>query len=246
MTSYKFGKHEAVEDVRTLKFSNYLTKALPSPPVAFNNLTEVFDNLKEYSPSVLFPIDGNDLHGNCTICAVAHATTLYSGLINKKIISTVKEVLSVYNKLTGGQDTGLNVLKVLNYWKKNQFSGNNILCYTKINPKNHDHVKLAVRHFGGVYVGFNVQKDCMTDFNIKKTWTPGPLLNEGHAVYCSGYDISTVDLLTWGTVQKGTWGWWDACVDEAYAILPLQATDPSFCPGFKFSELLVDLKQVSN
>ena len=37
----------------------------------------------------------------------------------------------------------------------------------------------------------------------------------------TGFDDSTqmLDVLTWGGLQKATYGWWDKYVDECHAIL---------------------------
>jgi hypothetical protein len=51
-------------------------------------------------------------------------------------------------------------------------------------------------------------------------------------------------VLTWGNTQLGTWAWWDECVDEVYAIVPQQAQNPDFAPGFNVAQLEADLKQV--
>ena len=48
-------------------------------------------------------------------------------------------------------------------------------AYVKIDPKNHTHVQQAIQMFGGVYLGFQVQQNCIQDFNSHKPWTPGPL-----------------------------------------------------------------------
>ena len=55
-----------------------------------------------------------------------------------------------------------------------------------------------------------------------------------------------VTVLTWGSTQKGTWAWWDECVDEAYAILPPEASNPAFAPGFDVAELQTDLANVAS
>jgi hypothetical protein len=55
-----------------------------------------------------------------------------------------------------------------------------------------------------------------------------------------------VTVLTWGNIQKATWAWWDACVDETYAILPLEAKDVQVAPGFDFAQLQADLEDVAN
>ena len=54
-----------------------------------------------------------------------------------------------------------------------------------------------------------------------------------------------VTVLTWGNTQQATWGWWDECVDEAYAILPPEAQNPDFAPGFNIAQLQADLQAVA-
>jgi len=108
------------------------------------------------------------------------------------------------------------------------------------------HVQQAIQLFGGVYLGFQCQQNCIEDFHAKKPWTPGALTHEGHAVYAVGYDPGLVTVLTWGNTQQGTWAWWDECVDEAYAILPPEATNPRFAPGFNMTQLQADLDAVAS
>jgi len=60
------------------------------------------------------------------------------------------------------------------------------------------------------------------------------------------YDAAGLTVLTWGSTQKATWPWSEECVDEAYAILPPEATDTSFRPGFNFAQLKADLQAVAN
>lgn len=245
MENFRFGKQPKREDKRTLNMAKYIS-ALPAPDLAFENLQSVYGNLKITDPAILFPMDGNDSVGDCTIAGIAHGETVYSGLIGKKKIPSLRLVLKVYYKLTGGQDTGLNELDVLNYWRKRTFDCDKIIAYAEIDPKNHLHVQQAIRYFGGIYLGFNVQQNAIKDFNNKVPWTPGVLTGDGHAVYATGYDQNYVTVLTWGNTQKGTWAWWDKCVDEAYAIIPPEAKKPGFCPGFSFAQLQADLAQVTN
>src|SRR6266705_592137 len=174
------------------------------------------------------------------IAAVAHAITVYRGLLKTKKIMPQAAVQKLYYHLTGGPDTGLNELDVLNYWRANKVNTDEILAYVKIDPKNHMHVQQAIQMFGGVYIGFQVQQNCVQDFNNHVAWTPGPLLNEGHAVYAVAYDNNGVTVLTWGYTQQGTWAWWDECVDEAYAILPPEAETAGFAQGFNFEQLQAD------
>ena len=246
MAVYRFGKHPPQVDYRTLRFKNYLKDSIAAHPVTYNALTQVYQKLQTTDPTQLFPIDGNDTYGDCTIAALAHADTVYEGLIGTKKIMLAQKVEKLYFRLTGGVDSGLNELDVLNYWRDNPVDGDRIITYVSIDPKNHTHVQQAIQLFGGVYLGFQVQQNCIQEFQARQPWTPGPLTNSGHAVYAVAYDQNGVTVLTWGSTQQGTWDWWDECVDEAYAILPPEAKKNGFAPGFNYNQLEIDLNLVSN
>jgi hypothetical protein len=245
-TAHRFGKHPPVHDYRTLRFRDYVTAKLPAPPATFNALPRVFKNLGTNDVSKLFPMDANDSLGDCTIAALAHAITLNRGFINEKpkIVPTA-QVVKVYYHLTGGTDSGLAELDVLNYWRQHKVSGDEILAYVSIDPKNHVHVEQAAQIFGSVYLGFQVQANCQQEFASHKPWTPGRLTKDGHAVLAVGYNHSGLTMLTWGSSQEGTWAWWDECVDEAYAIVPPEAKHADFAPGFDMQQLLADLTDVA-
>ena len=246
MAAYRFGKHPPKVDYRTLRFKTYLTPAIPAPPASYNVLTNVYSKLSISDPTKLFPMDGNDSLGDCTIAALAHALTTYRGLVGKEKIMSKTAVVKLYMHLTGGVDSGLNVLDVMNYWQKHAVSSDEILAYVSVDPKNHTHVQQAIDLFGGVYLGFQVQQNCIQEFNNHQPWAPGPLTTDGHAVYAVGYDQTGVTVLTWGNTQQGTWAWWDECVDESYAILPPEAKNPAFAPGFNVAQLQTDLSAVTN
>lgn len=246
MPAYRFGKHPPKQDYRTLRLKNYLTSALPAPPNSYDVLSRVYNKLNTSDPKKLFPMDGNDHLGDCTIAALAHAVTTYCGLVGKQVIMATPDVVKVYMHLTNGIDSGLNELDVLNYWQSHSVSGQQILAYASIDVKNHTHLQQAIQLFGGVYLGFHVQENCIQEFDAGQPWTPGSLTQDGHAVFAVAYDSTGVTVLTWGNIQKATWGWWDECVDEAYAILPPQAKASDFAPGFNFAQLQADLGAVAN
>jgi hypothetical protein len=246
MPSFRFGKHPPKADYRTLRFRDYLTAGLAPPPPALNTLDRVYTNLNTHDPATLFPMDGNDQFGDCTIAALAHAITVNRALVDTQRIMAQQAVIKLYMHLTGGVDSGLNELNVLNYWQSNVVDGDKILAFVKIDPKNHTHIAQAIQIFGGVYLGFQVQQNCQQEFAAHQPWTPGPLTQDGHAVYAVGYDPNAVTVLTWGNTQQGTWAWWDECVDEAYAILPPEAKDPRFAPGFNLAQLQTDLNAVAS
>jgi hypothetical protein len=246
MEQYRFGKLAPKHDYRTFRIKKYLKASLEEPPASYDVLVEqVYKILNISNPAVLFPMDGNDIYGDCTIAALAHAITVYRGKVGEKQIMARKNVVKLYKLLTGGPDSGMFCLDVLNYWRQNAVVGDKILAFAKVDWKNHTQVKQAIKLFGGVYLGFQCQEDCVEDFKHKKPWTPGPLVDDGHCVHTVGYDDTSVTVLTWGNIQKGTWEWWDECVDEAYAILPPEATKPEFDPGFDYEQLKADLDEVA-
>ena len=122
MASYRFGKHPPKKDYRTLRLANYLGAAIAPPPASYDVLGQVYKNLSVSDPTKLFPMDGNDTYGDCTIAALAHAVTVFRGLISKKKIWDQKNVVKLYFHLSGGVDSGLNELDVLNYWQSHRAS----------------------------------------------------------------------------------------------------------------------------
>lgn len=244
MAQFRFGKHPALNDYRTLRFSRYVHN-LPAPPASYDALPRVYANIGTNDTATLFPIDGNDRYGDCTIAALAHATTVFQGFVSKKNIMSDMDVEKLYFKLSGGLDAGLSELDVLNYWRKNSVADDTLDAFVKLDHKNIASVRQAISIFGGVYLGFQVQTDAVKDFENGKPWTPGPLTRDGHAVYVVGYDANGVTVLTWGGVQRGTWAWWDECVDEAYALLPKDAETKGFAPDLDFAQLSTDLNAVA-
>jgi len=246
MPQVRFGKHPAKSDYRTLRLENFLLSSLADPPQTFDTLQRVFDRTGIDDVPTLFPMDGNNQYGDCTIAALAHAITVFCGYQGKTNIPDEAMVVKLYLKLTNGVDSGLQELDVLNYWQSNEVDGDKISAYVRIAASNLKHVKQAIQLFGGVYLGFQVQENCVDEFNAGIPWTPGPLTNDGHAVYAVGYDDEGVTVLNWGSTQKATWDWWNECVDEAYAVLSAEALEPGFAPGFDSAALANALKAVAN
>jgi hypothetical protein len=218
MNKYKCGRLPKREDKRNLNCAKYVSGLAPAP-AAFDNLAIVYSKLGINDPTVLYPMDGNDELGDCTIAGLAHAQTTYNGVNAIKKIPTKEEVVSFYKKRTGGQDTGLAELDVLNYVIKHKFDGEKMAAYVEVDPTNMEHVKLAISLFGGVYIGMNVQVSAETDFEKGITWTAGKLTNDGHCVFIPSYDENGVTVLTWGNKIAADNSWWKCCVNECYAIL---------------------------
>jgi hypothetical protein len=247
MQKYCFGKLGKKEDRkgRTLQMAKY-SKALPAPPESFDGLTRMMSNVGISDISKLFPIDGNDQYGDCVMAGAAHILTCWNAMIRKTVIPASEDVIAQYNALTGGIDSGLNILDTLVYWRNNNFFGHKILAFVENDIKNHTQLKQSIWLFGAIKVGMRVQKNAIKDFEAGKTWTPGCMTRGGHdVILTSPYNKDTVTVLTWGGKIPATWGWAKKCLDESYTILPDEAEVEGFSPDFPWEVLKSDLVAVS-
>jgi hypothetical protein len=241
-----FGKKEKRNDYRTLQFADYLVPSLPPPPVASDNLARVYKALGVSDPTQLYPMDGNDTEGDCTIAGRGHFITTANAFLGQKVIPAAADVLAFYLQLTGGQDTGLDLLTVCNYCHQNGYLGQAPdLAFVEVDPTNLVHMKTAISMFGFLYVGFQVQANAIKEFQQRKPWTPGKLTQDGHCVVLADYTAADYVALTWGNTQLGTYAWAKECLDEAYAIVPAAASTPGYIPGFNTQQLLADLAAVT-
>jgi hypothetical protein len=241
----RHGKLARKSDFRTLRMSSYLKGAVPTAPVSVDNIARAVAATK-FPITALFPMDGNDEYGDCTICGVSHIDTLWEAFLGRVVIAPQSLVESSYFKLTGGADSGLNELDVLNWWRKNRFNGDDILAYVAVKASDHNAVKLAIELFGAVYIGIQCTQELDAQFSAGVPWTSGRLTQDGHCVVVPSYTADDLTCLTWGSDQKMTWPFWDQCVDECYCLLPPEAMLKGFNPLFDFSQLNADLRLVTN
>ena len=226
MMAVRFGKLPVKGDYQVRRFQHYLLSnaALPPPPPRYCVL-DTLHGLSEYGRAEeLFPLNGNDRLQNCTVVALAHAMTAATAVSATPVVMPAAQVIGMYRRMTGGADDALALTDVLNSGKMNpELPAGGIRAFLSVDSRNHRHVRLAMRMFGGLCFGFQVPMDCVDAFERGMPWTPGVPTNAGHAACAIGYDEAGVQLLTWGRVQRGTWEWWNECVDEVYAILPARA-----------------------
>jgi hypothetical protein len=240
-----FGKLAAREDPRTLKLAHYLLPDLPPPPEHYNALPRAEEGAKQYDPTQLFPMLGNDRYGDCTIAAAAHAETLWNSYLGKRRKPSRAAVIREYFDMTGGDDTGLVMLDVCNRWRQKGITGERILAFAGVDRRKHDLIKQSVWLFGGVYLGFVVQENADRDFSDRRMWTPGRRTNSGHCVWVYAYSPDWLAVLTWGSTIRASWDWLDQMADESFAIIPGEATLPGFTPGVNYDSLKADLEIVS-
>jgi len=232
---YKTGKKKPKYDKkgRTLKMAKYMVN-LPDPPKTY--LPFDLNDVK-----YLFPIDANNRLGDCVVAGAAHYMTNEHLRIGEKIIPPEDEVVRIYRSLSRcGRDNGLVMFDFLKHWRKNPLFGHRIEAFGRVELHNHKLIKQCIHLFGGVDLGFLVQNNAISDFELNKPWTPGLSDGGGHCVIAAAYDENYYYILTWGGCIKATKEWWDAQVDEAFAILPPEYNTPGFAPGFDGEKLHED------
>lgn len=236
----KLGKLPAIYDSRTLRLENYLN--VPKLPP----LPETSDQFAKTSP---FPMYSNDQYGDCVVAGAAHMIQAWSANAGREAVLPEKTVINTYLKLTGGADTGLNMLEFLKFWRKTGIAGHQIGAFVGIDPQNLTSWRYTNYLFGGVFSGFMLPESAMAQFDQGKTWevVPGSQIIGGHCVNGGVATPRLVQLGTWGKKQWATVGFVGQHCDEAYAILSLDwFTKSHKTPaGFAWKDLLADLKAVT-
>ena len=171
---------------------------------------------------------GNDQYGDCVEAANGHVVEqqTFVGQGSEVTVST-QQVLDSYSAITGfnpndpNSDQGTMIQDGLDWLRKTGFSGHTVAAFAQLDVKNLNDVKLAVAEFGAVDIGFNFPASAMTQFNQGKPWdvVAGSPIEGGHCVLVVGYDTTYLHVVTWGAIQKMTYAFWNAYVDEAWALI---------------------------
>ena len=181
---------------------------------------------------------------NCTCAAAAHMIELWDALADESSTVTDSEVVTLYNLVNNGVDGGAVELDVLKTWRNQGLGGHKISAFVKLDPGNREHIKLGLALFGGVYIGVQLPQSAMD--SIGQVWEVSRVINDdiigGHALNVVAYDADTLTFVTWGKVQKATWEWWTAYVDEAWVAL---TSDWAKLPANKIISAGLDYEQLS-
>lgn len=250
MATFKLGKNVPKVDKRTLMFGKYVTAQLPPPPVAV-----------DYSkPVPVWPMMGNDKYGDCTCAAAGHMIEEWTANTGTEKTVPDSQILAAYNHFSkGNADAGASMLDVLNYWRKTGIGGDQITAYAQLEPKNDVEARDAVNIFGNCYIGVALPNFAVapgTDF-LQTPWVvppSGPVGNaaapnpqNGHCIPAVGYDSRNLYVVTWGALKSMSWQFYDAYMDEAFAVLSadwINAKVGTAPPGFNLAALRQDLAAI--
>lgn len=220
--SLRLGRLPNVPTRPRLRLGTFIDRQeLGEPPPSVNWWTLVAD----------WPMYANDSIGDCTVAEVGHQIGSASKYATgNEVLFTDAQIVSMYSAVTGyvpgdeSTDNGAVIQDVLTYWRKTGLGGHKLAAFAEVDVSNRSEVLQAVAAFGSVDLGHMVTQGDMDSFNAGTAWDTSygnTTVVGGHSTELVGYDSTFGYLVTWGRVQKFTWRWWNARVDEAWlAILP--------------------------
>lgn len=194
------------------------------------------DTVDWVTPAAPYDMLGNDQWGDCVYAEQGHHLLADSTLgAHHPVRVTTSDVLTAYSTGTGFDpqagppggnptDRGTNMQRAMGQWRKTGLAGHRIVAFAEVNVHDLDEVCAAIDLFGAVAVGVNFPASAMDQFNAGQPWDVvrhDGGIKGGHAIHVGGFDRAarTFTLTTWGRVVVMTWAWWQAYVEEAWAVL---------------------------
>lgn len=216
-----------VHDRRTLS----VRALVDAPAVKVPHAHDIAHTVEE------FPVFLNEELGDCGLASNGHRVIGQERSAGQHDLPvTDADVLAAYEAVGGYRpghpetDNGVYLLDVCNYLRKTGMgrqrdgSPHTITGFAKVDPTNHDEVRLASYVFGGLYIGAALPVAAQDQVGQLWQLTGDEHADKfgswgGHAMWAPAYDVQGVGVVTWGRRQRATWEWWDTYVDEAYALV---------------------------
>src|SRR5438477_68368 len=110
---YKTGLLRSPKPPR-LVFSAYVEPSLLPP------IPSTFGHRGLYPPRG-WGMLGNDAIGNCGVAGPMHAVMLWRAVVNKRVLFTNIDAREDYFAITGGGDTGVDMVQAAKYWQYTGF-----------------------------------------------------------------------------------------------------------------------------
>lgn len=218
---HKFGRKPRHFDPRVQKLKA-ICKAVPEAPASVDWTKGITS----------FGFMLNDQLGDCTCAAVGHALQIWTANASSEETIPDADVLKLYEGACGynpndpSTDQGGVEQEVLQYCMNRGIPLANgtvdkILGYVEADPRIMNEVKVTVDQFGVSYIGIQVPQSIYDDnYNVLPVWdyVPGSPILGGHAVVIPKYDPEGFTIISWGSLYRMTWSFFEAYCDESYAI----------------------------
>ena len=198
----------------------------------------------DLAPNYIYPMDGNDLVGDCVVAGWDHFRQVVTGLLcGEQKNFTQDEIWNFYKtqnpkfdpngtESTNGpgssSDCGMNVQFFLEYLQSQKL----ILGFARINPANEAEMKSAIDLGLGIITGVVLTEVQMAQYE-NGYWEniPGSPIDGGHCIPLVGYTGNPDDFtcVTWGKLVNCTENFISKQMDEAWFVLMQEHVDhPNF------------------
>lgn len=178
---------------------------------------------------------GNDAVGDCTVAGMGNWFAVNAKMLGLAITIVAAKLVAFYYSMTGGQDTGLVEVDVLQKMVTDGIDvGDGVVrknaIWVAVDMKDTALVKFLIWKFWAIYMGVSLSNNDLraSDWNLP-TGTDAddlPNPNNGHCIICAKYQQPsdpTQPLLmwftTWGFNQAGNKPWADSRCDEGYIMI---------------------------
>ena len=248
----RLGRKPLRADGRTLRFSKYVSPALPKAPAAIDYGGKVSQ----------WGMLANDRLGDCTCAGILHMIMLWASQLGVTRTFSDGDAVALYERLCGYQpgrpdsDQGGIELDILKAWRKAPIADCQLLAFAAVDPTNWEHVKLAHWLAGSLYMGVNLPISAQHE----KVWSgtcDAPGSWGGHCMATSAYrdtkalfgllSNARLTAITWGTTQEMTPAWVARYCDELWVpITPAWFAGTGKAPnGFDLDQLEADVAAIS-
>lgn len=232
-----------------LQFRKYLAPELVGPPPE-----KIF---REYKiPEGIWGTYDNDKVSDCTCAGIAHTIMLVTSHTGKIFIPEKPDVMKAYtaltgyNPATGANDNGVELNRVLDYWRDVGIAGHKILQWGAVDHTNIEAQKHAIHIFAATLDGISLPASAEQQFLTGQPFDVVP--NDGgslggHCVPRYGYGSEGAKCNTWGKMVGGTWAWWIKYLFQSTAVITRDWVDQAtgLTPsGFPIDALIADLPGV--
>lgn len=246
-TSYpqrKLGRRPP-KNAPALRLATFLTGIIPDHPTSEDYLNKL-QNWKML---------GNDQYGDCVAVTWANTRRFVTAWLSTEDYPGMDQVIALYktqNPNFPSQDDGMDIQTCLEYLHNiGGPDGVKAVAFAKVDYTNLDEVKAALAVFGSVWLGVNVLKANMTEFDNGQPWdyVPGSPDDGGHSVISGGYlGASTDDVrfITWAQETGFTDNFWNKQVEEAWVVIwPEHLGTVEFQQGVNLQQLAADYKELT-
>ncbi len=240
----KFGR-KPPKNAPALMLASFLTGIIPDHPTSEDYLSQLQN----------WQMLGNDQYGDCVAVTWANMRRLVTAALSTENYPTMNQVIALYktqNPNFPTQDDGMDIQTCLEYLHSlGGPDGTKVIAFAKVDLSNLDEVKAALAIFGCLWLGINVQRANMTEFDRGQPWdyVPGSPNDGGHSIIGGGYTglaSNDVRFITWAQETGFTDNFWNKQVEEAWAVIwPEQLGTIEFQEGIDLNLLAADYKALT-